>query len=137
MDAELKIRAGAFWRLWSWGMRPMFWQQEETSGQKQQGDGLGKEWPWKGLFGRSSTSELLKFPVTPAEVPKVLNLLSLSPLSRVVCGFFSYLAQCIMSRKDITVCLFKLESPCVASVRNLIQYLIPGVELGVTCTVSY
>ena len=84
MDADLKIRAGAFWRLWSWGMRPMFWQQEETSGQKQQDDGLAKEWPWKGLFGRSSTSELLKFPVTPADVPKVLNLLSLSPLSQVV-----------------------------------------------------
>lgn len=69
MEADLKIKAGAFWKLWSWSLRPRSWQQE-TSGQRL-GGSEGMDWPWKGLFGRSSTSELLIFPVSAAEVPKV------------------------------------------------------------------
>lgn len=93
MEADLKIKAGAFWKLWSWSLRPMSWQQE-TSGQ-----GLGRskgtpmEWPWKGLFGRSSTSELLTFPVSAAEVPKVYE----KPSSVVSAASVVSIFQCTLS----------------------------------------
>ena len=71
----------------------MSWQQE-TSGQ-----GLGRregtpmEWPWKGLFGRSSTSELLTFPVSAAEVPKVYE----KPSSVVSAASVASIFQCTLS----------------------------------------
>lgn len=74
MEAEFKMKAGAFWRLWSWSSRPMPWQEETTTSGSQEFYGDNFEWPWKGLFGRSSTSELLSVPVPATDVSKVVAL---------------------------------------------------------------
>lgn len=68
-EAELKMKAGAFWRFWSWSSRPMPWQQNAPSNPENNAENY--EWPWKGLFGRSSTSELLSILILEAEQSKV------------------------------------------------------------------
>lgn len=71
----------------------MSWQQE-TSGQGLgRSEGTPMEWPWKGLFGRSSTSELLTFPVSAAEVPKVYE----KPSSVVSAASVVSIFQCTLS----------------------------------------
>lgn len=74
MEAEFKMKAGAFWRFWSWSARSMPWQQE-TSSSSQEYSADDFDWPWKGLFGRSSTSELLTIHVPATDVSKVVSLL--------------------------------------------------------------
>jgi len=71
MDADIKLNAGAFWWLWSWGMRPAAKSQQEGHGRARKG---ANEWPWKGLFGPSSRSDLLMVSLTPAEAQKVVGL---------------------------------------------------------------
>ncbi|XP_024370268.1 chaperone protein dnaJ C76, chloroplastic [Physcomitrium patens] len=71
-EAELKMKAGAFWRFWSWSSRPMPWQQNAPSNPENNAENY--EWPWKGLFGRSSTSELLSILILEAEQSKVTSL---------------------------------------------------------------
>lgn len=71
-EAELKMKAGAFWRLWSWSSQPMPWQRETT---QEFNAPENFEWPWKGLFGRSSTSELLSIPVPATDISKVASLI--------------------------------------------------------------
>jgi len=46
----------------------MPWQRETT----QEFNAENFEWPWKGLFGRSSTSELLSVPVPATDISKVI-----------------------------------------------------------------
>ena len=79
MEAEFKMKGGAFWRFWSWSAGSMPWQREETSS-SQQYNTEDFEWPWKGLFGRSSTSELLTIPVPATDVSKVILLTQTSML---------------------------------------------------------
>jgi len=69
-EAELKMKGGAFWRLWSWSARPMPWQQQTATSASQE----SFEWSWKGLFGRSSTAELLSVPVPATDISKVVEL---------------------------------------------------------------
>ncbi len=71
MDADIKLNAGAFWWLWSWGMRPAAKSQQEGHGRARKGE---NEWPWKGLFGPSSRSDLLMVSLTPAEAQKVSQI---------------------------------------------------------------
>jgi hypothetical protein len=51
----------------------MPWQQE-TSSSSQEYSADDFDWPWKGLFGRSSTSELLTIHVPATDVSKVILL---------------------------------------------------------------
>lgn len=57
----------------------MPWERETSSSQEYNGEDF--EWPWKGLFGRSSTSELLTIPVPATDVSKVMLLTYTSVLS--------------------------------------------------------
>lgn len=68
MEAEMKMKGGAFWRLWSWSARPMPWQQQTTASSSSP---ESFEWSWKALFGRSSTAELLSVPVPATDISKV------------------------------------------------------------------
>ncbi|KAL3692905.1 hypothetical protein R1sor_006556 [Riccia sorocarpa] len=63
MEADLKLRMGAFWRLWSWAGQSA-WEKSETDSSTTSGGFTDGEWPWKGLFGRSSSLDLLTLPVT-------------------------------------------------------------------------
>ncbi|KAG0580068.1 hypothetical protein KC19_4G144700 [Ceratodon purpureus] len=72
MEAEFKMKAGAFWRFWSWSAQPMPWEKGTTSSSQEYREDF--EWPWKGLFGRSSTAELLTIPVPATDVSKVVSL---------------------------------------------------------------
>lgn len=68
MDADFKVRAGAFWWLWSWGAQ----YSGPTTNAKESHE--ASNWPSKGLFGRSSTSELLSIPIDPTELSKVVEV---------------------------------------------------------------
>lgn len=67
MDADFKVRAGAFWWLWSWGAQFSGPTSTKTSNMDT------AHWTWKGLFGRSSTSELMSLPIVSNEVPEVVE----------------------------------------------------------------
>eukprot|EP00250_Pteridium_aquilinum_P017053 c23430_g2_i2 orf=229-1281(-) len=66
MDADFKMKAGAFWWLWSWGAQ----NSGPTSGNKQKEDASN----WFGLFGRSCTSDILKLAIDPIEASKVVEV---------------------------------------------------------------
>ena len=65
MDADFKMRAGAFSWLWSWGFNQPGSTNTKNSTNKDSTS-------WYGLFGRSSTSELLKLEIESNEASKVL-----------------------------------------------------------------
>lgn len=67
--AELQLRMGPLWKLWSWGGQPSakdWWFKDSPES--------GNEWSWKGLFGRSSTSDLLILPVSKENVAKTVAI---------------------------------------------------------------
>ncbi|KAI5073610.1 hypothetical protein GOP47_0012033 [Adiantum capillus-veneris] len=66
MDADFKMKAGAFWWLWSWGMR----RPEPNSKTKHE----EKARDWFGLFGRSCTSDIFKLAVNSNEAPKIVEV---------------------------------------------------------------
>ena len=65
MDADFKMRAGSFSWLWSWGINQ---QSKSTSNNNSNNKDSTS---WYGLFGRSSTSELLKLEIESDEASKV------------------------------------------------------------------
>ncbi|MCO5587734.1 hypothetical protein L7F22_041686 [Adiantum nelumboides] len=66
MDADLKMKAGAFWWLWSWGMR-----RPEPDGETKQNKEATN---WFGLFGRSCTSDIFKLALDSNEAPKIVEV---------------------------------------------------------------
>lgn len=66
MAADFELRMGPLWKLWSWAGQSS--AKEWSSSNSPQ---PGNEWSWKGLFGRSSTSDVLILPITPENVSKV------------------------------------------------------------------
>ncbi|KAH7433055.1 hypothetical protein KP509_07G052800 [Ceratopteris richardii] len=64
-DADLKMKAGAFWWLWSWGMQ----NPEPVSGTKQESNS------WFGLFGRSCTSHIFRLPVSAERTSKIVEVI--------------------------------------------------------------
>lgn len=62
-EADLKIRAGAFWRFWSWGAT---FNKKQSSSESKATSAF-----WKNLFGRASTSVLFTTPVPDGDVAKV------------------------------------------------------------------
>lgn len=65
MDADFKMKAGAFWWLWAWGAKT----SAPTTENKQNGDAGS----WLGLFGRSCTADVLKLAVDANEASKVVE----------------------------------------------------------------
>lgn len=74
MNAELKLRVGTLWWFWSWINQ--FNNNDSTSNERQKSNSEQTiSWPWKGLFGRSCTSELLALPVSKSQVTKTVELI--------------------------------------------------------------
>ncbi|KAL2634948.1 hypothetical protein R1flu_006427 [Riccia fluitans] len=74
MEADMKIRMGAFWRLWSW----VGHSAEEKSGtdsSSRSGFSSDSKSSWKGLFGRSSSLDLLTLPVSQEMRGETVTLL--------------------------------------------------------------
>ncbi|CAM6103178.1 unnamed protein product [Calypogeia fissa] len=65
--ADLQLRMGPLWKLWSWAGQPSAkeWSYKDSPQS-------GNEWSWKGLFGRSSTSDVLILPVSKENVAKTV-----------------------------------------------------------------
>lgn len=74
MNAQLKLRMGTLWRFWSW-IDQLNDNDSTSNEQKKSNYEQTIPWPWKGLFGRSCTSEILALPVSNSQVSKTVELI--------------------------------------------------------------
>lgn len=111
MDADFRMRAGPFSWIWSWGIDQQF-KSTTTSKKSNNKDSTS----WYGLFGRSSTSELLKLEIESAEASQVFSPTYFAALLGAIMGetraIVCYESIMCYNRK---VCILYLQQESCAS----------------------
>eukprot|EP01018_Ginkgo_biloba_P003368 Gb_02355 [translate_table: standard] len=74
MNADLELRMGTLWRLWSW-INQLYGSDSTSREDQKSNNEHTNQWSWKALFGRSCTSEILTLPVMTSQVSKTIELI--------------------------------------------------------------
>ncbi|BBN04940.1 ferredoxin [Marchantia polymorpha subsp. ruderalis] len=72
VEADRKLRMGVFWRFWSW-VDPS--PRDSSASDFAPEGSVDTEWPWKGLFGRSSSLDVLVLPVSQENKAQTVALI--------------------------------------------------------------